>query len=288
MTRHQRSSTTTSRPASEATTMPSAPKPRAAALAAAAAVSQSSVPVKKDDSLGYLSGDDGLDGDFSITPRRKAGQPTAQETDRAPVILTRELLESYFCMSLNTASRELGICATAIKKVCRKMGIKKWPYREKKGNLNRMKSASRKRLIKAKSDDHADAKSESPTELASGAFELPLHTKAQDPAALDAASKPHSAVVSSPLPDFGFSAPTIPQVILPHPMAPWYMTGLRAGAQPHMVPEDLILPGWSQSLPAAGVQQGLQATLPDPASLVRMPVKEECTPTAASAMPSSR
>jgi hypothetical protein len=44
--------------------------------------------------------------DFAITPRRKSGQACG-EADRAPVVLSRELLESYFCMSLNAASREL-------------------------------------------------------------------------------------------------------------------------------------------------------------------------------------
>jgi hypothetical protein len=106
--------------------------------------------------------------DFAITPRRRSGQDR-----RAPVVLTRELIESYFTMPLSAASKDLvrasqyspnsfvtpllclfpdsssskslpplassgcshlprisqGLCATAIKKVCRKMGISKWPFR---------------------------------------------------------------------------------------------------------------------------------------------------------------
>jgi len=64
--------------------------------------------------------------DFAITPRRRSGQDR-----RAPVVLTRELIESYFSMPLSAASKDLGLCATAIKKVCRKMGIAKWPFRDR-------------------------------------------------------------------------------------------------------------------------------------------------------------
>ena len=46
-----------------------------------------------------------------------------------PVILTRELLESYFNCSLASVSKELGICPTSIKKACRKLGIAKWPFK---------------------------------------------------------------------------------------------------------------------------------------------------------------
>jgi hypothetical protein len=45
--------------------------------------------------------------DFNILPRRKAGAPSTGGTDRSAVVLNRELLEVYFSMSLNAASREL-------------------------------------------------------------------------------------------------------------------------------------------------------------------------------------
>jgi len=64
--------------------------------------------------------------DFAVTPRRRSGQER-----RAPVVLTREIIESYFSMPLSAASKDLGLCATAIKKVCRKMGIAKWPFRDR-------------------------------------------------------------------------------------------------------------------------------------------------------------
>mmetsp|Transcript_6191 Transcript_6191/g.14965 ORF Transcript_6191/g.14965 Transcript_6191/m.14965 type:complete len:334 (-) Transcript_6191:355-1356(-) len=68
----------------------------------------------------------GATDDFAVTPRRRSGQDR-----RAPVVLTRELIESYFSMPLSAASKDLGLCATAIKKVCRKMGIAKWPFRDR-------------------------------------------------------------------------------------------------------------------------------------------------------------
>ena len=41
-----------------------------------------------------------------------------------------------FDMPLVQAAKKLGICATALKKVCRKLGIHKWPYKEMKPSLS--------------------------------------------------------------------------------------------------------------------------------------------------------
>mmetsp|Transcript_43142 Transcript_43142/g.90306 ORF Transcript_43142/g.90306 Transcript_43142/m.90306 type:complete len:363 (-) Transcript_43142:25-1113(-) len=68
--------------------------------------------------------------DYAILPRRKAGQSVAVG-ERAPVLLTKSVLSNYFGMPLSAAAKELGICATAIKKVCRKLGILKWPFRDR-------------------------------------------------------------------------------------------------------------------------------------------------------------
>eukprot|EP00960_Hanusia_phi_P060727 764600-Hanusia_phi.AAC.2 len=61
-----------------------------------------------------------------VCPRRKKNEGV--EDGEEPVILTRELLESYFNCSLAAVSKELGICPTSIKKACRKLGIAKWPF----------------------------------------------------------------------------------------------------------------------------------------------------------------
>ena len=49
-----------------------------------------------------------------------------------PIALTPEVLRTCFGMPLHEAARTLGICATAVKKCCRKMGIKQWPFQRVK------------------------------------------------------------------------------------------------------------------------------------------------------------
>ena len=76
-----------------------------------------------------------MDSDFKIFPRRKGGQ-SKKCAESAPVIITAELLQMCFDMPLVQAAKKLGICATALKKVCRKLGIHKWPYKEMKPSLS--------------------------------------------------------------------------------------------------------------------------------------------------------
>ena len=40
-----------------------------------------------------------------------------------------EILKNYYHKPLLQAATEIGICSTAFKKICRKCGIKKWPFR---------------------------------------------------------------------------------------------------------------------------------------------------------------
>eukprot|EP00960_Hanusia_phi_P030743 748820-Hanusia_phi.AAC.6 len=67
-----------------------------------------------------------------VCPRRKRTEtrsPLHEQDVEGPVVVTRALLESYFDMPLSTVSKELGICPTAIKRACRKVGILKWPFK---------------------------------------------------------------------------------------------------------------------------------------------------------------
>ncbi|EKX33995.1 hypothetical protein GUITHDRAFT_155866 [Guillardia theta CCMP2712] len=67
-----------------------------------------------------------------VCPRRKrteVHEPLDEGEAEGPVVVTRALLESYFDMPLSTVSKELGICPTAIKRACRKVGILKWPFK---------------------------------------------------------------------------------------------------------------------------------------------------------------
>lgn len=51
-----------------------------------------------------------------------------EEGHVSPVALTPEVLRTCFVMPLHEAARTLGIFATAVKKCCRKIGIKRWPF----------------------------------------------------------------------------------------------------------------------------------------------------------------
>lgn len=62
-----------------------------------------------------------------VFPRRKAGEA---QREAEPVVITLELLQKYFDLPLHVAAKELGICATAIKKACRKVGVMRWPFRD--------------------------------------------------------------------------------------------------------------------------------------------------------------
>lgn len=64
-----------------------------------------------------------------IKPRRKKDQKT-KRGDTKGVVVTIEVLETVFHMPLHKACKALGVCATAMKRVCRKLGVKKWPYRD--------------------------------------------------------------------------------------------------------------------------------------------------------------
>lgn len=48
----------------------------------------------------------------------------------ADVSITREQLTKYFHLPITDVAKELGICATMLKKICRKNGIPRWPHRK--------------------------------------------------------------------------------------------------------------------------------------------------------------
>lgn len=55
----------------------------------------------------------------------------------ATTTITFEQLTKYFHLPINDVAKELGICATMLKKICRKNGIPRWPHRKIK-SLNKM------------------------------------------------------------------------------------------------------------------------------------------------------
>lgn len=100
-------------------------------------VSQSSKP-SSSASLSPVNADD----QPIIFPRRKAGQ-SKKNGSKAGVVVTLEILEQVFDMPLHRACKSLGVCATAFKKVCRKLGVMKWPYKD--SHLPPKKESSRRR-----------------------------------------------------------------------------------------------------------------------------------------------
>lgn len=64
---------------------------------------------------------------------------------------TYDELAKYFHMPINDVSQELGICATLLKKICRKNGINRWPHRKIK-SLDKMIEAF-ELLSKTEPDD---------------------------------------------------------------------------------------------------------------------------------------
>jgi len=45
-------------------------------------------------------------------------------------VITKEVLAANFNLPLNEVAKKLGVCATALKKLCRKYGIARWPHRK--------------------------------------------------------------------------------------------------------------------------------------------------------------
>jgi hypothetical protein len=88
-----------------------------------------------------------------LFPRRKAGDTMFPEKGRLPVKVDRETIQTMFGMPQPDASRALGVSLTALKQVCRKLGITRWPYQRPCKRGKRYRS----RITPASSTLSADA-----------------------------------------------------------------------------------------------------------------------------------
>ena len=71
-----------------------------------------------------------------IYPRRKAGAGgAAPARGRAAMQLSRSALAAWFSIPQAEAAQGLGISLTALKAVCRKLGISRWPFVRRKKAL---------------------------------------------------------------------------------------------------------------------------------------------------------
>jgi hypothetical protein len=66
----------------------------------------------------------------AVIPRRRGGEKQ--------VVLTRDMLESYYHESLDTVTERLGLSKTTIKAACRRLGLEKWPYKHSGPRKRRM------------------------------------------------------------------------------------------------------------------------------------------------------
>mmetsp|Transcript_56808 Transcript_56808/g.116323 ORF Transcript_56808/g.116323 Transcript_56808/m.116323 type:complete len:356 (-) Transcript_56808:270-1337(-) len=74
-----------------------------------------------------------------VFPRRKAGEEK-RSTD-LPVVLTKEMLFPLFAIPLRDAAEMMGLCPTALKSVCRRLGIDRWPFQNRRGGPARSPKA---------------------------------------------------------------------------------------------------------------------------------------------------
>eukprot|EP00286_Rhodomonas_abbreviata_P028815 CAMPEP_0181310438 /NCGR_PEP_ID=MMETSP1101-20121128/12586_1 /TAXON_ID=46948 /ORGANISM="Rhodomonas abbreviata, Strain Caron Lab Isolate" /LENGTH=409 /DNA_ID=CAMNT_0023417067 /DNA_START=35 /DNA_END=1264 /DNA_ORIENTATION=- len=114
--------------------------------------------------------------EVTIFPRKKAGQDKLG-SNRPPIIITRAVLEKYFDMPQQLVCKKMGICATVIKKVCRQLGIDKWPYKGNKIDLRKrgLGPAGRKESV---DDMSQTSPSTAVTSPSIEKLHTPLHTTA--------------------------------------------------------------------------------------------------------------
>eukprot|EP00293_Proteomonas_sulcata_P016786 CAMPEP_0184294452 /NCGR_PEP_ID=MMETSP1049-20130417/5644_1 /TAXON_ID=77928 /ORGANISM="Proteomonas sulcata, Strain CCMP704" /LENGTH=284 /DNA_ID=CAMNT_0026602743 /DNA_START=55 /DNA_END=909 /DNA_ORIENTATION=+ len=65
----------------------------------------------------------------AIFPRRKAGQNDFKaKRGRPALVVDRAFIESLLHLPLSEAAEEVGVCVTSLKRMCRKVGVQRWPY----------------------------------------------------------------------------------------------------------------------------------------------------------------
>ncbi|XP_073053934.1 uncharacterized protein [Primulina eburnea] len=109
---------------------------------------QASTDMNRKDSLNQLVEEES---DVRLTKNYIAAQ-----RERAGKLKLRDLAE-YFHLPISAASKEMNICASAIKKICRKEGLSRWPHRKiksiksqiskKKKSLNSVDEDERERAL---------------------------------------------------------------------------------------------------------------------------------------------
>ena len=84
-----------------------------------------------------------------LFPRRKAGEPrNSLPRGRAPLKVDGHAIQSLFDRPQGEAAKQLGISTTAMKQLCRKFGIVRWPYSRQKKEESARTAARKARAVK--------------------------------------------------------------------------------------------------------------------------------------------
>mmetsp|Transcript_33971 Transcript_33971/g.106478 ORF Transcript_33971/g.106478 Transcript_33971/m.106478 type:complete len:224 (-) Transcript_33971:92-763(-) len=73
--------------------------------------------------------DEANDRQISLFPRRKQGEVELPKKGRPPLTIDMSVIESMYTIPQVEACKILGISLTAMKQLCRKLGLDRWPYR---------------------------------------------------------------------------------------------------------------------------------------------------------------
>jgi hypothetical protein len=102
-------------------------------------------------SFGETSNDNESQLHAQVKPRLKRRKNHHHESDHpsnaALILLDLENLRPHFHLPLGQAAKKIGVCKTALKKACRKIGIVGWPFRKLRAVERRIAAHTSKRQI---------------------------------------------------------------------------------------------------------------------------------------------
>lgn len=116
--------------------------------------------------------------------------------------ITREQLSAYYHLPMAEVAHELGMCPTLLKRICRRVGIARWPYRKLR-SIDRTVAALEHTLSQRRRQSVAATESPQPGDSTTATtedleHELVLLLHRRQCLVEDAASTPTTVVPSSP------------------------------------------------------------------------------------------